>query len=327
MKADSKWMLYTVGGVVFLISFVGMLIYGYKTFYLESEPVVSKQYAYHFALIAEETDNDYWRLVEKGARDAARENDIYLEYVAPQKADNEELLNLMDRLIAAKVDGIMTQGVEGQRFVNLVHRAVERGIPVVTVDTDVKSSERKAYVGTDNYLAGQLLGQALLEDTDGEQYVGIVTGRAESINQQERLAGFKAAVKTESRIHIIEIAESNITQIGAMQAAYSLLKQHPKINALVGMSALDGIGIVEGLNEIAIARPVYVVAFDVLPETIRLIKTGDIDATVAQYPEEMGAKAVEVMMGLQQNDLLDNQIFTETRIIRKADISRSGELQ
>src|SRR6476620_6297812 len=117
MKANSKQMLYTICGVFFVISFVGMIIYGYKTFYIETEKVESKNYAYHFALIAEEIDNDYWRLIEKGANKAAAENDIYLEYVAPQKADNDEMLKLLDRLISAKVDGIITQGIKGQRFI------------------------------------------------------------------------------------------------------------------------------------------------------------------------------------------------------------------
>ncbi len=49
-----------------------MIYYGYKTFYIEKESVSTKEYAYHFVLIAEEIDNEYWRLVEQGALKAAR---------------------------------------------------------------------------------------------------------------------------------------------------------------------------------------------------------------------------------------------------------------
>ena len=44
-----------------------------------------------------------------------------------------------------------------------VLKGVERGIPIITVDTDVKSSVRKAYVGTDNFYAGQLAGETVIE--------------------------------------------------------------------------------------------------------------------------------------------------------------------
>lgn len=320
MNANSRLLLYTFCSVFFLISIVGMFIYGYKTFYIEPEQVVSKSYPYHFALIAEESDNDYWRLIEKGAKQTAQENDVYLEYVAPKKADNSKLLKLFDRMIAAKVDGIIIQGVEGQRFTELVHKGVERGIPIITIDTDVESSERNVYVGTNNFFAGELAGKTIIENTTGPQYVGIVMGRFEAINQQERIAGFKHAIESTDRIHIIAREESNITEIGATEAAYSLLKQYPEINAFIGTSALDGIGIVNGIKEFSPNKDIYITAFDVLPETLDLVRTGTLDATIAQYPKKMGAKSVEIMVGLQTKMLVDQQKYIGTKIIQKQDL-------
>ena len=156
-----------------------------------------------------------------------------------------------------------------------------------------------------------------MNNTTGEQYVGIVTGRFDAINQQQRLAGFKDAVQATERIHIVWIHESNITQTGAAQATYSLLKENPAITVLVGLSALDGIGMVEGLHEIAPNKDVYITAFDILPETLKLVRKGKIDATIAQYPEEMGYEAIEAMIQLQQHSLSDNEIFTRTIVVEK----------
>ncbi|AXI10508.1 sugar ABC transporter substrate-binding protein [Oceanobacillus zhaokaii] len=324
MSTLTKRILYTISIILFLTSFTVMLYYGYKTFYIKNEPTTSENYTYHFALIAEETENDYWRLIEQGAREAAKENDIFLEYVAPKRADNEHMLRLFDRLIAAKVDGIITQGVEGEQFVDLVHKAVERGIPVITIDTDVKSSERNAYVGTDNFYAGRLAGRTIIENTMGKQYIGIVTGRLDAINQQQRIEGLKEEIASHPRIQIVDTKESNITRIGATQATYELLKKHPEINVLVGTSSLDGIGMVKGLEEIAPNKEVYITAFDVLPRTLDLIRSNKIDATIAQYPIEMGNKSVKVMIELQEQVLLNNEIFTETRILGKDDVLQSS---
>ena len=93
MKKFSKLVLYIIGATLFSISFTGMIIYGYKTFYIDKEPIPSNEYSYHFALVSEEIDNEYWRLIEQGARKAAAEHDIYLEYVGPPKADNDQLLS------------------------------------------------------------------------------------------------------------------------------------------------------------------------------------------------------------------------------------------
>lgn len=328
MTKDSKFTLIVICGVIFFISFMGMIIYGYKTFAISPlNQKAEEASSHHFALIAEENENDYWRLVKKGADKAAEKNHVNLEYVAPKKADNDEMNRLLDRMIAAKMDGIIVQGIKGARFKNLVHKSVERDIPIVTVDTDAKASERKAYVGTDNIAAGKLLGEALLSNTSGEQYVGIITGRNEAINQQERVQGFRDMVEGHKRIHIIDIRESHITKNGATIASYKLLKQYPKINAFVGMSALDGPGIVEGVKEVAPFKNVYVLAFDTLPETMQLLETGKIDATVAQYPEQMGYDAVEVLIRLQGKDMLDNLIYTKTNIITKEGVQKKLDIQ
>ena len=62
MKKNSRLLLYISSGILFISFFIGMIFYGYKTFYIEKEAVDAKEYTYHFALIAEEIDNEYWRL-------------------------------------------------------------------------------------------------------------------------------------------------------------------------------------------------------------------------------------------------------------------------
>lgn len=73
MKKRSKYYLYVISSVFFIISFSGMIYYGYKTFYIEKEMDATKEYTKHFVLIVEELDNEYWRLIERGAMKAAAE--------------------------------------------------------------------------------------------------------------------------------------------------------------------------------------------------------------------------------------------------------------
>ena len=195
-----------------------------------------------------------------------------MEYIAPRKADNDQMIKILERMISVKVDGIIIQGIGGQQFIDIIHKGNSRGIPIITIDADVENSERKAYVGIDNYHAGQLAGKSIIDNTTGNQYVGVVIGRFNTISQQERIRGFKDKVKDIDRIHIVDIKESNITQTGAAQATYSLLREYPSISTIVGMSALDGVGIVEGLQEIAPNKDVFITAFDTLPETLALIQ-------------------------------------------------------
>lgn len=323
MNKRTRQLLYTISGIIFSMSVAGMIFYGYQTFFIDPEIVESKDYKYHFALLAEEKDNDYWQLIQEGARNAAEENEVYLEFVAPEKVDNDDLLKLFDRFISAKVDGIIIPGIAGDRFIDLVHKASERRIPIMTIDTDVKNSERKAFVGPDNYAIGKLIGKEMMKQTIGERHVGILLGQLNSISQQERLAGFKEAIKDTPRIQIVDQRESNITTIGATQATYSLLKQHSSINTIIGFSELDGAGIVEGIQEIAPYKDVYIATVGPLQETLKLIQKKRIAATVSHDPKAMGFQAVEIMLKLQDGVFLPSTIYSDVKIITKWNLDRN----
>ncbi|MBD1382888.1 sugar-binding protein [Metabacillus arenae] len=310
-----------------------MLFFGKETFHIQAKHEAAQiDYRYHFVLIPEEVDNEYWRLVESGARDAAEKYNIYLEYLGPFQADMDEHIKTFDLAIASMVDGIMTQGISELEFTPLINKAIEKEIPVVTVDTDAPLSRRRVYIGTDNYYAGFLAGEAFLIDTKGEQYVGVITGRLDASHQKLRVEGFKDAVKNEERIHLIETRESHITKLGAVEAAYEMVKEFPEINAFYGTSALDGAGIAQVMKRLNKVDETYLMAFDTLPETIELIQEGTIDATVVQHPYLMGFEAVETLVNLKQGKNMDKVQHTETTIVRKKDLplenpGRTGQLR
>ncbi|CQR45946.1 D-allose-binding periplasmic protein precursor [Paraliobacillus sp. PM-2] len=326
MSRLKKYFIYGCSLSMFLISFLLMIYYGKETFYLEGQLNNKKVYDYHFVLITEEVGNDYWRLIESGAREQALANNVYLEYIGPEQADLKERLNTFDRMIAANVDGIFIQGLPGNRFTYLVEKAKDQSIPVATIDADAPESARNFYVGTDNYQAGYLAGKTLIKHTSGTINIGIIVGSMESLNQQLRLKGLKEAIASVKRIKIISIDESTISEIGAAQATYALLKNNPEINALFGLSALDGIGIVQGVEEMNPSNYPFIVAFDTLPETISLIEKDKIFATVVQYPNQMGRQAIELMLNLKNNQAVDAFNYTNTGVLLKSDITNGGIL-
>lgn len=310
--------------LAFLAASACMIYYGKLTFQMKKAEAEHDKSMYHFVLIPEELDNEYWHLVEKGARDASKLYGVYLEYAGPRQANYSEQLKTLDTAIAGKVDGILMQGGKSEMLTTLISKAQGKGIPIVTVDTDAPDTERAAYVGTNNYYSGFLAGQALLADTNGPQWVGIVTGRFQSENQKQRVEGFKEAVKKEERIQIVGIEESSITKIGAIEATYRLFHNHPDITAIYGTSALDGVGIA-GVTRYFNKKNIYVIAFDTLPETLFLLNEQAIHATVAQDPYEMGYSAVVSLIKLKSGQTIHPLQYTDTSIIRREDLPMIAE--
>ncbi|ASS98082.1 MULTISPECIES: sugar-binding protein [Geobacillus] len=317
--------LFYGGGIAALFASASFTVYCAWNVYayprLEKEQVrENANEAYHFVLVPEELDNDYWRLVEKGAKAAAKELGVDLEYIGPRQANIDEHLRILKKAAAAKVDGIITQGLTKADFVPVIDEIADKGIPVVTVDTDAPTSRRAAYVGTDNYYAGFIAGRALVEDTRGAVNVAIITGSLTAAHQQLRVQGFQDAVKREKRIRIVAVEESHITRVQAAEKAYMILKKHPDVNAFYGTSALDAIGIAKVVEQFHRENKTYIIGFDTLPETIRYLQKGTIAATVVQEPYEMGYRAVNMMAEIVAGRDVPKVTNTETKVIRKQDL-------
>ncbi len=315
--------LYTLGIVLCLILFIYSGYYTYKMeFHVEKQVKHTEQKAYrhHIVLVPEELDNDYWRLIERGAKKAAEESDVLLEYQGPKQANLEEHIKLIEMAAASKVDGIMMQGLSEELSTPLINKIMDKGIPIITVDTDAPQSSRVAYIGTDNYYSGFLAGKALIEGTGGRAKVGIITGSFSAANQKLRVQGFKDAVEYTKGIQIIAIEESNITRVEAADKSFKILKEHPEINAFFGTSALDGMGIVKAVEQLGLLNQMYIIGFDALPETITYLDKGVIDATVVQEPYEMGYKAVKMMVQQLDGKEIPKVNLTKTKVIHKEDL-------
>ena len=320
---------YTFGILFFLVCCSFSIFYGYKvvTHDLPIEKKLQVKYNYHFVLVPEELDNEYWRVVEKGAKAAAKEYGVILEYVGPKQANIDDHLKTIEMSAASKVDGIMTQGLSDNQFTPLINRIVASGIPVITVDTDTANSKRMAYIGTDNYYSGYMAGKALITDTRGKANVAIITGSFYANHQQQRVKGFQDAVKSEKGIHIVDVVESEISRVRAAEKAYQILKNHPEVNAFYGTSALDGIGIAQVVDKFFKPGRVYIIGFDTLPETLDYIRKGTINATVVQEPYQMGYEAVKMMIDLINKKSVPPIVHTDTRIMRVVDLPVGSQVK
>ncbi|NWQ41922.1 sugar-binding protein [Bacillus sp. EB106-08-02-XG196] len=311
--------------IVSFITVLGFSIYFYKQVQAtdrKMDEVISSETAlpmFHFTLIGEEMDHDYWRLVGEGAKKTETEHDVFVNYEGPKRTDSDEQLKLLDKAIAAKVDGIIVQA-QNDQFTPMINKAVGAGIPVITIDMDAKDSLRNAYIGTDNYLAGQLAGEALVKDTGGKATIGIITASFDNVDHQQRVKGFKDIVGRYEGIKIAAIKESNVSRIDTEQKAYRMLTEYPNITAFYGTSSYNGMGIVAAAESLKRQDDMYVITFDSIEENIQLLENGAIDAIVEQLPFKMGALSTEIMLDIVTGKPVKEFYHTESSIIRESDL-------
>ncbi len=106
--------------------------------------------------------------MELGAKEAAAQLGMKIDYMGPIRINPAEQMNLLEKSIAAKPDAIFVQGIKEQHYDLLISKAIDQGIPVITVDADEPAEPTIAYVGTDNWEAGRRMGELVVKDAAGK---------------------------------------------------------------------------------------------------------------------------------------------------------------
>lgn len=291
---------------------------------IENEPIKPK-----IVLISHIKTNPYWLNIKEGAERAAKERGAVIEFLGPTTASTEEGLKLFEMATSAKVSGIITYVQEEGKYKNKINSAMEKGIPVVTIDSDEEDSNRIAYVGTDNILAGQAAGEEMIKQVGTEGKVAIVMGGKEVKNQKERVEGFKNYITSNSNLKIVDTDSSDAMLLESEIITRKILNRNDNnINALFCASALDGIGAAKAVKDLNDKGKVKVICFDDLEETIKNINNDLVTATIVQKSDEMGYKAVNIIMDRIENKSKDQEKFLmDVKVVNKENINtyKQGE--
>lgn len=275
--------------------------------------------AFRITLIAQELDNPYWRAIEKGARQAADAYGMQLDYTGPLRINPEEQIKLLEKALAAKADAVLLQGLNDPRYKAAIDKAAGQGTAVLTIDTDDPESKRLAYIGTDNFAAGKRLGELVAGSASSPSEIAVLIGNEQAPNQQLRLSGFQSVIEKSPGLKVVEVRSSDISRLKAAAEAEELLSDHPGLDFAVGLSALDGAGIAEAAGRFP-SRNLHIFAFDDLEETLELIRSGRITATLVQKPYEMGYAAVSTLNDLIQGKPVKERHFTAASVLDRSSV-------
>jgi len=236
----------------------------------------------------------YWSQVEQGVKAAGKALGIETRFFVPQKEDINAQLQMLESFIAQGFDGIAIAPSDPNAVIPAVKKALELGIPVITLDTDSPESGRYVYIGTDNYQAGYIAGTIMKKILNGKGKVVIGTGSLTAMNSLQRIQGFKDAIKG-TEIEVLDILNDEEDGARALSLAESALNAHPDLDAFFGVYAYNGPSQALAVKNAGKVGKVKIVCFDTTPDILQYVKEGVINATMGQRPYMMGYLSVVVL--------------------------------
>jgi ribose transport system substrate-binding protein len=261
----------------------------------------------------------FWDPVIRGAQDAAKECGLKLKVVkgnGDPEAQSSEVRQLLDQGIS----GLGISPIDPKSQTGVLRQAALK-IPLVTFDSDCPESSRLWFVGTDNYGAGRHCGNLVREALPDGGEVLICVGSVTAENGRLRRQGVidelldRTTWGTDNDPIDGPIKGQKYTIVGtcvdlhdkakATQLATEQIKAHPNLKCIVALYSYSAPATVDALRQTGKVGQVKVIGFDVLPETLAGVESGDIIATLQQAQYNFGFDTVRALsVGVQRNTVL-----------------------
>lgn len=266
--------------------------------------------------------SDFWKAAAAGVAAAQKELPGFkLELEYPAQATVASQQTLMDNLAAAGVKAIMASAVDPKATDVLNKIASETAF--FTTDSDAPQSNRIAYIGSSNVLAGKQVAEIAKKALpNGGKCMGFV-GLLDAANYTERKQGFIEGIKG-TGITLVDTRSDGMDQTRAKSNVSDVLTADPSINCLVGFYSYNVPEIYAAVKAAGELGKITILGTDDDPVTLGGIKEGTIAGTVVQQPYQWAYQGMKLMAAYVNGDKsgipANKLIIIPTKIVTKANV-------
>jgi ribose transport system substrate-binding protein len=262
------------------------------------------------ALVLKTPNNPFFIDMQRGAEDAGRRLGVRLVVQSPEREiDVEKQMQIVENLVETGIAALCIAPASSKGIIPALAKANAARIPIVVVDDEVDVEAARdagvhteSYVGSDNVEGGRLAGRHLVEASGGRARVAVLEGIPGHETGDSRLRGFREAIQGASGVSVVSSQTANWERDQGFTVFQNMLQAHPEIDSVFACNDMMALGAVEAIAAAGRTGKIRVIGFDAVDDARQAIEAGTMDASIAQFPSEMGRIAVETAVKLVQGE-------------------------
>jgi simple sugar transport system substrate-binding protein len=227
-----------------------------------------------------QASSPFWAIVRNGAEAAGDQMDVVVDYQAPDIYNLQRQKEMIDQAAASRPDGIVVSMPE-PGVMPEIRRAVRAGIPVVTINSgsDVaRSLGVLAHIGQPETEAGLDAGRRLA--AAGVRHALCLNHQIGNQGLDARCAGLGRAMREAGGTSLV-LAIDDQDPAGTIRRVATILRTG-RIDGLMPLGGAGGVQSVEAARVSGRQREVSIGGFDLTPEVLKAVESGDMLFAVDQ---------------------------------------------
>jgi len=258
-------------------------------------------------------NNPFFVELKDGAQKAADSAGVQLVVVDAQDDPARQISSVED-LIQKRVSVILLNPTDSSALAGAVQSAQRANIPVITLDRGVDGAEVASHIASDNIAGGKMAADFLAKQLNGKGNIIELQGVAGTSAARERGKGFDDEIAT-TGMKVVAQQPANFDRAQGLSVSENLLQGNSDVQAIFAQNDEMALGAVQALA--GKNKKVLVVGFDGTPDGKKAVQDGQMAATVAQQPEEIGRLGVETAKKLVDKQSVDKSIAVPLKLLTK----------
>ena len=277
------------------------------------------------ALIQGTKADNFYVTMACGAKAEASKLGYSLNVQGPADFSAPEQIPIVNAVTASKPAAVMIAPTDTHALIGPMQSMKKAGIKVIQVDTTVAdNSIASASISSNNIEGGELAAQELAKEVGDKGSVVVMNEEAGVSTTEQRIQGFMKGIKKYPNITVLPTQYVGDNPSKAAAAITSLYAAHQDLSGVFATNVLVAQGVDTGLKTAGVAGKVRIVGYDADPTQVSDLKSGVVDALIAQEPYQEGVDGVQQSVNAIEGKPTKS-VLTGLKVLTRANLAANNK--
>jgi rhamnose transport system substrate-binding protein len=248
------------------------------------------------ALVVKNLGNGFFDAARDGGMEAAKQlGGVQVIYTGPTTPTAEGQIDIINNLIAQKVDAIVISANDPDALVPVCKRAMSRGITVISFDSGVAKAGRVFQINPSNPdLIGQKQIEMVAKTLGGKGEIAILSATAQATNQNTWIKVMKKVLEQPAYkdLKLVDVVYGDDQSDKSYREAIGLLRKHPNLKAIIAPTTVGITASAKAVTDQQMVGKVFVTGLGLPSEMAGHVHSGAVDTFAIWNPIDLGYTAV-----------------------------------
>ncbi|UVC08130.1 rhamnose ABC transporter substrate-binding protein [Rhizobium sp. TH2] len=252
------------------------------------------------ALVVKALGIGFFDAANKGAQEAAKElGDVEIIYTGPTTTTAEGQIEVINSLIAQKVDAIAVSANDADALVPALKKAMDRGIKVISWDSGVAKDGRMLHLNpSSNPLIGNMIIKLAADNLPEGGDVAVLSASATATNQNTWIAEMNKVLPNYKGINVVATVYGDDLADKSYRETQGLIQKYPNLKAIIAPTSVGIVAAAQAVEDGGKVGQINVTGLGLPSEMAGHVKAGSSKSFAIWNPIDLGYSAAMLSYSL-----------------------------